>query len=474
MTHPPDVRSTPRSAPASGPAAPPGPFASPGAAPDGPPPPRGALAEGRARLRAAATTEPGRLRIIGAVLAALVVAFGAVTAFEVAGRASAADDVVSRSQPLSAEAASVYYSLADADTAASSGFLAGAAKEPAQVRERYEKDIARASRLLIKAATSTDDSSDSGRQITVLNEQLPVYTGRIETARAYNRQGLPLGGAYLRFANEQMTTVLLPAAQKLYDAERARLDRDDEEARFWPVLSLALGLLALGALGWAQRRTYLRTNRVFNHGLLAATAATAVVLLWLAGGHTLARSALHEAREDGQKSLTVLNDARISSLKARANENLVLVARGAVLTDDGKSDKYETEFGAGMRDLGEELSAALLHADDAEGRTAVESAQASVTEWRTRHKKVSETDRAGEYEGALKRVIGPGKSTGKSFDEVNAALEQALAHEQREFSRAAADGRDALDGLPAGAAALGLLGAAGAILGVNRRLAEYR
>lgn len=120
MTYPPNVRTAPQSAPASAPAQPPG----------RPPAQRGALDEAKDRLRTAATTEPGRLQIIGAVLAALVVVFGAVTAFEISDRAAAADAVLSRSQPLSADAASVYRSLADADTAASSGFLAGADKEP--------------------------------------------------------------------------------------------------------------------------------------------------------------------------------------------------------------------------------------------------------------------------------------------------------------------------------------------------------
>src|SRR5690349_1563768 len=56
-----------------------------GGAPPGSPPPaprRTAFAEGVDRLRAAATTEPGRLRIIGALLAVLVLAFGAVTAWQ--------------------------------------------------------------------------------------------------------------------------------------------------------------------------------------------------------------------------------------------------------------------------------------------------------------------------------------------------------------------------------------------------------
>jgi hypothetical protein len=425
------------------------------------------------RLRTAATTEPGRLRIIGAVLAALVVAFGGVTAFEISDRAAAADDVVSRSQPLSADAASIYRSLADADTAASSGFLAGT-EEPRAVHERYEKDIALASRLLIKAAMNTDSSSESGRQTAALNEQLPRYTGLIERARANNRLGRPLGGAYLRFANERMTKDLLPAAQKLYDAETARLDNDHDDARFWPVFSLSVGVVALGGLVWTQRRDYRRTNRVFNHGLLAATAASTVVLLWLAVGHTVTRAELNDARVHGQLSLKVLSDARINSLKARANENLTLVARGAVLTNDGKSDKYEADYTAGMNKLRAQLSQARKLADDSEGRGPVEEAVKGVSEWKVRHDSASRTDKAGDYDGALEKIIGPEDSTGRSFDRVDAALEKALAHEQREFTKAAEDGLGALTGLPVGAAALAVLGAVGTILGINRRLSEYR
>ncbi|MFF3324511.1 hypothetical protein [Streptomyces sp. NPDC002889] len=471
MTHPPNVRTAPQSAPATASAQPP--VHPPTQPPVQPPAGRGAWAEAKRRLRTAATTEPGRLQIIGAALAALVLAFGVATAFEISDRATAADDVVSRSQPLSADAASIYRSLADADTAASSGFLAGA-EEPRAVHERYEKDIALASRLLVKAAANTDSSSDSGHQIATLNEGLPRYAGLIETARANNRLGRPLGGAYLRFANEQMAKQLLPAAQKLYDAETARLEQDDDDARFWPVVSLAIGVVAIGGLVWAQRRNYRRTNRVFNHGLLAATAASTVVLLWLAVGHTVARAQLNDAEAHGQQSLKVLNDARIASLKARANENLTLVARGAVLTDDGKNDKYATEFGAGMDRLGKELTRAQQLADDDEGAGPVESAAKGMSAWQDRHADVARTDRAGDYEGALEKVIGDKGSTGECFDKVDQALEQALAHEQREFTEAAKDGRGALAGLPVGAAALAVLGAVGAILGINRRLSEYR
>ncbi|WSF37312.1 hypothetical protein OG625_25555 [Streptomyces sp. NBC_01351] len=428
------------------------------------------------RLRAAATTEPGRLRIIGAFLAALVLLFGAVSVWEITGRSTAADDVVGRSQPLSADAASIYRSLADADTTSSSGFLLGA-QEPREVRQRYEKDIANASKLLVNAAANAGGDEDSRAQISLLSEQLPRYTGLIEQARATNRQGMPLGGAYLRYANEQMTTQLLPAAQRLYQAETDRLYTDYDEARSWPLVSLGVGLVSLAALVWAQRRNYRRTNRVFNHGLLAATAASVVVLMWLAVGHTVARSDLGAARADGQESLKVLNDARIASLQARAGENLTLVARGAVLADDKKSDKYDVEFTTNMEQLDAGLATALRLADDEAGRAPVSRAVDGVKQWKQRHTAAREADLKGDFETALTQVVGDAQhkdSSGAAFDTVDASLEQAVAHEQREFTRAARDGIGALGGLVTGAAALAVLGAVAALLGIGRRLSEYR
>lgn len=459
-------------APASAPAATPGAAGPRGGGP-ALPGRRSAWAEGVERLREAATTEPGRLRIIGAALAALVLLFGVVTVWEISDRSGAADDVVGRSQPLSADAASIYRSLADADTASSSGFLAGG-QEPREVRERYEKDIANASRLLVNAAANTGGDEESRKEITLLGEQLPRYTGLIEQARSTNRQGLPLGGAYLRYANEQMSTQLLPAAQRLYQAETARLYQDYDDARAFPVGSIATGLLAIGFLVWAQRRNYRRTHRVFNHGLLAATAASTVVLLWLAVGHTVARTELSTARSGGQESLKVLNDARISSLQARANENLTLIARGAVLADDKKSDKYDVDFAKDMKDLDAGLAQAARLADDESGRTPVAHAVDGVKQWKQRHAAARETDNKGDYDLALPQVIGGKDSSGASFDTVDASLEQAIAHEQRQFTSAARSGLGALGGLVTGGAALAVLGAAAALLGIGRRLSEYR
>ncbi|MFI0905241.1 hypothetical protein ACH4TE_17075 [Streptomyces sioyaensis] len=444
---------------------------------------RTAWAEGLDELRAAATTEPGRLRVIGAVLALLVVVFGAVTAWQVSDRAAAADDVVTHSQPLTSDAASIYRSLADADTTAAAGFLAGG-EESRATRERYATDIATASALLVKASANSRGSQEAGAQMARLNSRLPRYTGLVETARANNRQGLPLGGAYLRYANEQMRTELLPAARALYDTETDRLTADYDRAKAWPWYALAAGAVAIGTLGWAQRRHYRRTNRVFNRGLLAATVASVAVLLWLVAGQVTARAGLTDSYQHGARSLRVLNEARIDALQARGDENLTLVARGAVLTG-ARQDFYETGFRSGMTDLagpGEHgaaaahsrLGAALALADDESGRRPVRAALTQVRQWQARHAEARAADDKGDYEGALAKVIGPDRSTGESFDRVAAGLQRALEHEQAQFRSSADAGRGALGGLPVGAGVLAGLAALGAVLGIGRRLAEYR
>jgi hypothetical protein len=457
--------------PQAGPPDPAGPAPSPVPAP----PRRTAFAEGVDRLRAAAVTEPGRLRVLGALLALLVVAFGAVTAWQSTERAGAADDVLHRSQPLSSGAADIYRSLADANTAASSGFLAGG-QETETSRDRYEKDIRTAAAGLVTAATNSDPGSASAATISKLNRLLPEYKGLIERARTYNRQGFPVGGAYLRYANEKMQQEMLPAAEDLYTTENRRLGDDYADATPYPWAAIALGVLALAALAWAQHRTYRRTNRVLNHGLVAATAATGVVLLWLVVGHTVARAHLDDSRENGVRSLSVLHDARIASLKARGNENLTLVARGAeTKTVDGVArDAYDYDFQQDMTALAARLADAGRLADDDTGEQPVTAAVGNMKEWQKRHRAAREEDENGAYQQALEKVIGGKGATVECFDGVDANLAEALAHERREFARAAGDGLDAMTGLPAGAGALAVLGAAGAVLGIGRRLSEYR
>jgi hypothetical protein len=387
--------------------------------------------------------------------------------------------VVEHSQPLSEDAARIYRSLADADTAAASGFLAGG-DEPRSVRERYERDIRRASELLAKAAANSEGSDETQRRIAELNRELPRYTGLVEAARANNRQGLPLGGAYLRYANERMHEKLLPAARELYQAESARLRADYADARSWPWAATLTGLVALGALGWAQRRDYLRTNRVLSPGLVGAAAATLVALLWLTAGSALSRTWLGDSDEHGARSLHALNEAWIGALQARSAENMWLVARGAGGAYEQDSVRHLARVAGPKGESGSEggnglVGEAYRLADDEAGRGPVADARDGLRVWQKRHAKARAAEDGGDYPTAVELVIGrQGETTGGAFDTVDEGLRKASAHEKAEFVEAAGDGRAALTGLAVGGALLAVLGTAGALAGIGRRLAEYR
>ncbi|MFI6157056.1 hypothetical protein ACIBCA_30735 [Kitasatospora sp. NPDC051170] len=452
-----------------------------------PPAPRTpvALATGvGTRLSRATRTAPGRLRIAGALLATLTIAFGALTAWQLETRAQAADRVVGYSQPLSRDAAEIHRSLADAATTSASGFLLAGA-EPKAVRERYEADLGTASRLLSESAarTSTTSTSPARDTLSELNQQLPVYAGLVETARADNRQGIPLGGAYLRYASEQMQTVLLPAAARLRDIEDKELAADYAEAESWPSAAYGLALVTLLALVWVQRQLYRRTNRVFNIGLLAASAAILAGGLWLTTTGMTTSSALKRSDHDGATPLRALNSARVDVLSARLSENLHLVARGS-------TGKYLTQWDEATKRLagtdGPDVRLALRKGSIPEayriGPTAsakpLEEAIAAYDQWRQKHDVAHalEVDRA-DYDGALKATVSETDTTGTAdaaFKQTDEALERAATAEQKLFTDAAEGTGDDLRIAAVAAAVLALVAAASALRGLGRRLAEYR
>ncbi|MFB7664469.1 hypothetical protein ACFC1R_11080 [Kitasatospora sp. NPDC056138] len=407
-----------------------------------------------------------------------MLAFGTLTAWQATGRARAADQVVSHSQPLSQNAAEIYRSLADADATAASAFLL-AGDAPQAVRDRYRTDLDTAARLLTEAAARTGSSSDAQQWVATLNRQLPQYAGLVETAGADNRQGLPLGGAYLRYASKQMQESMLPAAERLAAVEAARLDGDYADAGAFPWAALVLGVLALAALVLCQVLLLRRTNRVFNPGLLGATAAVLAAVLWLATGSLSARSDLTDSREHGAVPLRTLNQARIEALQSHTAENLDLVARGA-------SDTYTTRWAA--------LTGALAGPPAADGgsrtggtlalaRTgapggadaALARAQDFFTAWDGHHRAAARSNEQGDYDAALRTTVGTSDDSAESvFTALDQQLARAATAEQTAFTRSAKGTDGVLDAVAAGAAVLAVLAAVGVIRGLGRRLAEYR
>ncbi|MEV4314603.1 hypothetical protein [Actinocrispum sp. NPDC049592] len=421
------------------------------------------------QVRSLARTTPGVLGTLALLVVVVGLAAGVFGAISVQGRVQALDDLSARSGPLSEAAQEIYRSLSDADATATGAFLSGGL-EPAAVRARYEQDIAQASNSLAFAiaARDTADVTAAGSPLATLAGQLPVYTGLVETARANNRQGLPLGVAYQREASTLMSTKLLPAAQSLYEAESGRVSADQDRAGAFPVVEILLGLLVLGVLIVAQVYMRRHTNRVFNIGLLFATAAAVVSLLWVSVASFSVIGSVDDSRTKGSTQTDVLAKARISTLQARTDETLTLVARGT-----GKA--YQDDYVKKTEQLKGLLNSAQSQATDDLVRDRVHDAWNRGQAWASAHDKVRAADDSGDYGTAVKLAIDPTpEGAGTAFDQLDGNLQKAIDQTRQSFTARIRDASDALGGTVVAVVLLAVVVAAGAAAGIWQRLKEYR
>ncbi|GLZ28268.1 hypothetical protein Lesp02_04580 [Lentzea sp. NBRC 105346] len=402
------------------------------------------------RVTGLARSTPGRLSLIALLLIATSFIAGSLTAMSVINRAEALEELAMRSEPLSHAAQEVYRSLQDADATAASAFLSGGL-EPAALRDRYEADIAQAQAALSRATASHPDLT------ATLASQLPVYTGLIETARTNNRQGFPVGAAYLGEASALMRAQLLPAARELYRSETDGVAQAQQRAAKFPVAELTLGLLVLAALGLAQVYLTRKTNRLLNVGLVVATGAAFVSLLWVVVTSVIVIGDVNDSRTGGSGRVAVLAQARIATLTARGEETLTLVARGS-------GQNYEKNY----VEVAKELEGLLEQAKRTAPSAEVDSALTHFHAWQATHGRIRQADDAGQYTEAVALIAEP------SFDELDADLVRAIGLARQGFSKEIAAARGALVGTVVGVLALAVLSAAASVMGLWQRLKEYR
>lgn len=413
-------------------------------------------------LPLAGGSTPARLRRVGVVLVLGCLVAAAVSLGSGLTRSDAVRDGDTRISELTTDAAAIYQALADADATATSGYVA-AGREPAAVRARYDTDIRRASERLVHAAGLIPDGDPAAAAVTTLTTQLPVYTSLVETARTYNRQGLPLGQSYLTRASNLMQDTMLPAVAQLREMGTERLDEAYRQGTALPLAVLVLGvglLVAVIDLSVGERK---RTNRVLNAGLVATAAAVLAALVWWLLATLITGTAL-AAADRHTDAVTALDDARTAALQARSNESLVLVARGGGTEDATYTMLIERVIGPG----------GLLAEAEAAGAT-VTAVQAAAREWDQAHEEVRELDRSGQFAQAVQSVIDTGRDgSARRFDILDNELAKAIGNERAALDADIARAGGAQGLLAAGPAVLFLLGGVAAAIGIGRRVGEYR
>ena len=433
------------------------------------------------RSRLDGATTPTRLGLLLAVLVLFSLAWGVLAGLTASQHASAAADVVAVSEPLSLDAEQIYTSLSDAGATAASAFLSGGL-EPTKARQRYEADITQAA-IKIEAASALVGSSAArtqlpghlaaqassanaaiGDDLAILSGQLPVYTGEVDTARADNRLGLPLGAAYLREASNLLRGMLLPAASDIYTRESALLTSASAQATGLPLVVVAvLAGLGLGYVLFRSSRWLARhTHRVVNYGLLLAAVAGLVSLAWLAGAFVLGRADLLHAQQQGSVPAQAFARAEVAVLQAHADESLTLI-------DNSGDDTYQKDFVAEQKLLGPGPGTLLGAVEASTGNSDV-AAQARA--WYQAHAALRAKDDAGSHADAVQSALSGEAAT--TFGKLSATLTEGTGAHQAVFASSARSGRDAFTGLAIGMVVAALVMVAGGAWGLSRRLAEYR
>jgi hypothetical protein len=272
-----------------------------------------------------------------------------------------------------------------------------------------------------------------------------------------------------------MRAKILPAAQDLYRTDTDRLTTEQNAATDFPWLAAALVLVLLAALIVTQIHLTRRTNRLVNVGLLVATGSVVVAVLWGSVAMIVQSALVSGGQSDGTHQVDVLVRARIAALQGRADETLTLVARG-----DGAA--YEQDFADLARQLaGPDKNNGLLGEakDLAAGQGSakdVDDAAKNAAAWLTAHAQVRKLDDSGQYQEAVDLAIDASKPAGAaaSFQRLDENLVRAINVDRQRFLDDTRNADRALTALAPGLAALAVLAAGGAAIGIRERLREYR
>jgi hypothetical protein len=459
-------------------------------------------------------TTPVALRLQAAMVLLGVVVLGAILAVTLVGLRAGLRVIGHQSAPAVAAASDLYFVLNDMDAQVANVLLVGDAQDLGFTRQQaldtYETRRRQAAADTQRAVEAVGSDAAGQQSVRDILDDLGRYQAlAAETILLDGQTPHPAGHApaaaldRYRQATDLLKADLLPAARALTD-NNARTLQDDYSgergtltaARFWLAF---IGLALLAALLALQIYLARRFRRLVNYALVAATVAAAVLVVSSVLLLSVEREHLRTAKKDAFDSILALTQARAVSYDANAAESRYLV-------DPARAARYQADFLADSQQLAQLPGATVAGYDGAldAALQAYRNRQTDVrlggyfgTELRNitfpgeraaagetlaRYQVYQRDDRqirslatGGDLRAAIAFCTSyqPGASN-YAFGQYDKALTALTAINQTAFDQAVSDGERDLDGwavkLAIAAAAIAGL----TLLGIRRRLAEYR
>jgi hypothetical protein len=412
-------------------------------------------------------TTPGRLVLVSILVVIGAVCFGAIATGAEQSRERAAKAARSQTEPLLVEAKNLYTKLSDANATVATGLLSGGL-ETASNRQRYLNDLAGASRALSTLTREAGTAANAPAALGTIADELPTYSGLIETARADNRLGFPVGAAYLRQAASLMTYGMLPAADGLFTTEAQRLNDDYQTGTATSALvtfavASAIALILLLMAQWYVARI---SRRILNVPMVVATVAVAGVSVWGVVALIGTQNALRTAQRNGSDSVEALSAATVLLSRAQGDLSLALVSRGTDTSDP-------LDFAAVTRVLerpGGVIAEISALAHRTRTTAAAEAFDVEYTAYQAKATQVAKLEDGGRLTDAIN--VAPQAST--ISEQMSHNLAEQIDAAQARFSRAAADATSSLGGLAFAIPLITALAAVLALVGLRQRINEYR
>lgn len=357
------------------------------------------------------STSPGKLAAVTTLVSIAIFAAGYAMSLSSDDRQQALDTLITTTEPMSYASHNIYSSLSIADTTATTGFVQAGVEDPS-TRDRYSEAIRLASISLAEAAAQQNE--ETSPLILEVQQQLPVYTGLVETARANNRVGNPVGAAYMAEASALMREQILPTAANLYAITSDEMTTQQAhltKIQWIPISGLVAAVILLVVAQWWLFRV---TRRRLNAGFVVATVLMVIATGWVGAANFMNWSAGSAAYQEASAPLFSLTNARIQAQKARTEETLSLIRRQNVNTSD-------TTFAQATKRINEALDLfehSSLNETTADKQTLL-TARSNVESWTTHHRSLLQAQDTGDYSAAVAHISG----NTSSFD----ALDQDLA-----------------------------------------------
>jgi hypothetical protein len=419
-------------------------------------------------LRERTTTTPGKLMLVAVLTFAGAILFGAIATSAERSRARAAIAVRSQTEPLLGQAVTLYTRLSQANATVTSTFVTGGLEPPA-ARSQYLADLEAASRALATLAREVTSSSRASVAVRKIIVELPVYSGLIESARFNNREGHPVGAAYLRQASALLTGTILPAADALYSTEAKRLTDNYASGTGTGalVVLVATMAIALAVLVLAQRFLTHISQRILNVGMVVGTIVLVGVAIWATVGLLNEQSSLSSARR-ASDSVEVLSATSVLLSRAQSDQSLTLVNRGS----DEVDPPDFTQVMARLDGTGGLIADAAARARQAGDDTGATELTGDFARYRALNASINADEEHGRTADAIATATDPAATAVTSNLAANLAGEMTAA--QRRFNGSAASATGSLSGLSIAIPVLTAVAAILVLLGLRQRLREYR